>query len=327
MRLRPITTDDFAAVLDLHQRSEAHDRIPRILVMSELQHMLNNSRTVLDTDTVLVEVDDRIVGYLWTLHLPSEIRLERCYITGLVDPDYRRSGVGSAMVKWGMARAEEQLRSSGNALPKYIRADHYDFVDGVAQLFRSFGLKPIRYYNEMRRPSQPVPDVAPLPDDLRLIPWPNERDNEIREVKNAAFADHWGSTPTAPEQWAEGMEEETVRTDLSFVVETVAGEVVALCLNERFPADDQLSDRKEGWISLIGTLPEYRGLGIASALIGETLRAFSAEGLTHACLGVDSDSLTGAQTLYQSLGFESFSRSTTYELLLDESNAQEADTR
>ena len=40
---------------------------------------------------------DRLAGYAYTYHLPSEVREERCYIFGEVSPDLRRRGVGTAL--------------------------------------------------------------------------------------------------------------------------------------------------------------------------------------------------------------------------------------
>ena len=61
-------------------------------------------------------------------------------------------------------------------------------------------------------------------------------------------------------------------------------------------------------------LREWRHRGIGSALIERSLRAFAAEGLTHAMLGVDTENQTGAVALYRALGFEPLTQSTTFEL-------------
>ena len=84
--------------------------------------------------------------------------------------------------------------------------------------------------------------------------------------------------------------------------------------NARYEADDEVTGRRDGWIMTLGTLAEWRGRGVASALISASLDAFAAAGLTHAALGVDSSSPTGAARLYRSLGFETAARSVMYHL-------------
>ena len=64
-----------------------------------------------------------------------------------------------------------------------------------------------------------------------------------RAEKDAAFADHWGSTPTPPEHWVQQVRGVGARPDLSFIALDTADRVVAHCLNKRFEADDDLIGR------------------------------------------------------------------------------------
>jgi ribosomal protein S18 acetylase RimI-like enzyme len=165
------------------------------------------------------------------------------------------------------------------------------------------------------RPMTPadLPAVGVI-DGVRVLPWDDERFEEIRQVRNIAFIDHWGSTPLTPEFWAQHTRGHGARQDLSFIVVDDDDRVVAYCFNSRYPDDDEVLGRKDAWIDNLGTLPGWRGRGIASLLIAHSLAAFAADGLTHASIGVDSDSPTGAARLYRSLGFEPEQRSITYEL-------------
>jgi len=317
MRLRPIAPEELDEVLALHRRSEAFDGIPRVLEMDELKVLLDGAQTTMATDSVAAEREGELIGYVHTYYLPSDVRLERCYIFGVVDPSHRRQGVGAKLLSWGIERAETLLRSSGSSLPKFIRTDRFDFVEGSEHLFIKAGLQPVRYHVQMRRALDNIPEPN-HPDGIKIMPWPRERTAEVREIKNTAFADHWGSTPTTERMWAQIMGEETTRLDLSFVAANGSGAIVGYCINDRFPADDELLGRREAWIGNLGTLDAYRGRGVGSAMISHSLHAFAGEGLTHACLDVDSDSLTGANRLYEKLGFETQTRTVTYERLLDE---------
>ena len=75
-----------------------------------------------------------------------------------------------------------------------------------------------------------------------------------------------------------------------------------------------VQNRLEHTINNLGTLPEWRGCGVASTLIASSLRAFAAEGLTHASIGVDSENPSGAARLYRALGFEPVRRTMTHQL-------------
>lgn len=315
IELRPLRVDDIEAICELHRRSQRHDGVPQLIEIEELEEELDDEHVVLATDTRLAEVDGELAGYAYTFHLPSEVREERCYVFGEVDPAHRRRGVGTALMAWAVPRATEQLRSSGRSLPCFVRADSYDYIDGAHQLFARMGMTPVRYHDELLRPLAPLPDRRDIPG-VRIVPWPPDRDDEIRRAKNEAFADHWGSTPTSPHHWQQMVHGYGARPDLSFIAVDDAGRVVGHCMNTRIEADDAVVGRSDGWIDNLGTIREWRGRGIASALITESLHAFAEAGLTHASIEVDSENPTGAARLYRSLGFEPVQRKITHQIEL-----------
>jgi mycothiol synthase len=315
IELRPVRPDDFEEICALHQRSQRFDGVPQILELDELEGDLDGEHVVLATDTRLVEVDGELAGYAYTFHLPSDVREERCYIFGTVDPAHRRRGAGTALLEWGIRRGSAQLRSSGRSLPCFVRADAYDFIEGAHRLFAKVGMQPVRYYDQLLRPLETLPDRRAVPG-VRIVPWPDGRDEEIRHAKNAAFADHWGSTPTSPHHWEQMVHGYGARPDLSFIAIDEDGRVVGHCLNSRIEADDAAAGRSDGWIDNLGTVREWRGRGIASAFIVESLHAFAGVGFTHASIEVDSENPTGAARLYRSLGFEPVQRKITHQIEL-----------
>lgn len=315
IELRPATADDLPDLCTLHQRAQRHDGVPQVIQLDELEEELDDDHVSLEHDVRIAVIDGRLAGYAYTYHLPSEVREERCYVFGEVDPDWRRHGVGTALMQWGIPRAEEQLRSSGRTLPRYVRADSYDFIEGAHRLFAHVGMTVVRYTDELLRPLDDLPPIT-SPATARIVPWPADRDEEIRLAKNEAFADHWGSTPTAAHHWEQMVSGYGARPDLSFIAVDDDGRVIGHCLNKRFEADDELLGRRDAWIDNLGTLREWRGKGVASSLIAHSLHAFAAADCTHASISVDSENPTGAAQLYRRLGFEPQHRSITHEIAL-----------
>lgn len=315
IELRPATADDLPDLCALHQRAQRHDGVPQVIQLDELEEELDDDHVSLADDVRIATVDGALAGYAYTFHLPSEVREERCYVFGEVDPDQRRRGVGTALMRWGIERAEVQLRSSGRTLPKYIRADSYDFIEGAHRLFAAVGMTVVRYTDELLRPLDDLPPIT-SPADARVVPWPDDRDEEIRLAKNESFADHWGSTPTAAHHWEPMVRGYGARPDLSFIAVDDEDRVIGHCLNKRYEADDELLGRRDAWIDNLGTLREWRGRGVASALIAHSLHAFAAAGCTHASISVDSENPTGAAQLYRRLGFVPQHRSITHQIAL-----------
>lgn len=314
--LRPLSADELPAICALHQRSHRHDGVPQVLQLDELAEELDDEHVVLHTDTRVAILDGTMAGYAYTYHLPSEVREERCYVFGTVEPDQRRKGVGTALMRWALGRGAEQLRSSGRDLPRYLRTDHMNTIDGAHALYASMGMHPVRYMEELLRPLTDLPALPTL-QGATVVPWPEGRDEDVRIAKNLAFADHWGSTPTSAHHWSQMLRGYGSRADLSFIAVDDAGAVIGHCVNKRFEADDELLGRRDAWIDSLGTLSEWRGRGVASALIAHSLHAFAAADCTHASIGVDSENPTGAAQLYRRLGFELAHRSITHELAVE----------
>jgi mycothiol synthase len=314
VELRALRPDELPAICALHNRSEAHDGVPRVLELEELEEELE--AVSLADDLRVAEVDGALAGYAYTLLLPSDTGWERCYVLGEVDPVHRGKGAGRALLAWGVERGSEQLRGTGRDLPKYLRVDSYDYIESAHRLYARLGFTPVRWFEELIRPLSDLPPLREVPG-VSLLGWPEgaEAEEESLLVKNESFADHWGSTPTTESDWHKQLHGFGSRLDLSAVaVEDATSRVVGLCVNHRYEADDELLGRKDGWIMTLGTLKAWRGRGIASALVVRSLHAFAEAGLTHASIGVDSESPSGANLLYRRLGFEPVQRSVTHQI-------------
>ena len=317
IELRGATPDDIEELSALHNRSEAHDGVPRVLDVEEMREDLDDEHVVLAADVCVALRDGELAGYTFAEYIPSEVRLERCYVWGEVDPIHRGVGVGRALLRWGIDRATAQLGASANDVPRSIHVNRFDYIEPAHRLYRRMGFTPVRYFDELLRPLDELPERQEVPG-VTIVPWPDDRDDEILTVNDKAFADHWGSTPITPERWQQAVRGFGSRSDFSFVaVDDASGDIVSYCLCKRFEADDGVNGRRDGWIDQLGTLAPWRGRGVASQLIVASLHAFSADGLSHASIGVDSESPTGAARLYRQLGFEPVQRAIDYEIALD----------
>jgi len=314
IELRPARDGDLAPLCELINRGCAHDGIQQVLALEELRESVDMPFIDLAEDARVAEVDGQLAGWVWIWNQPSTAREERAFVFGEVEPVHRGRGVGRALFGWGVERATERLAGRDHDLPRYVRADAYDWLEPRHRLYARFGFEPVRWFEELCRPLGDVPD-APLPAGVAIEQWPDDRDEEIRTVRNAAFADHWGNAPRDEAGWHQMVRGHGARADLSFVaVDESSGEVLSLCLNHAFPEDEAVTGRRDGWIDNLATAREWRGRGLASALIAASFQAFEKAGFTHAMIGVDADSPTGAARLYRNLGFEPMHRSITYQL-------------
>jgi GNAT superfamily N-acetyltransferase len=315
LEFRPLLTDDIADVCELLNLANAFDGEQMVMPVDEVADEFAPPWVRFASDTLGAYLDSTLVGVSYTYYLPSDQREERCYVLGTIHPAYRSQGIGHQLMSWAVTHARSLLKSSGTALPKYIRAEALEQSRDAAHLFADLGLSPIRYFDTLVRPLTDIPAVSHIAG-ASIVPWPVDRSSEIHAVKNASFEHHWGSAPVSDEGWRQEVEGFGVRTDLSFVAVDSSDQIVGLCLASRYEADDELAGRRDGWIDLVGTLDEWRRRGVAGALITTALHRYKEVGLTHAALVVDSDSLTGANRLYASMGFEPFKRKITFQAVV-----------
>ena len=177
-------------------------------------------------------------------------------------------------------------------------------------------MKAVRFEEDLIR------DLVNLPEENKnpkysIVPWDSARNEEARSVKNLAFQDHWGSTPTSSEHWLQMVNGSTARLDHSFLAVNQQQEIVGLLLTHRYESDDDLLGKRIGWVDKLATLADYRKQSIAKNLIARALQSYTEDGLTHAALSVDTQNPTGAYGLYASLGFELYRGTVTFERQID----------
>jgi ribosomal protein S18 acetylase RimI-like enzyme len=153
--------------------------------------------------------------------------------------------------------------------------------------------------------------TTPLPAGLRVVPFASVATEQMRLLHNHCFADHWGSSSLTETVWRERMEASSVRLAASEAVIDEHGTPVAYQISEEFPQDAETLGNLR-WLATLGVQRDYRGKGLATHLIQRHLSQARREGFEGSMLGVDSDSLTGANALYERLGYTRLQGSVRY---------------
>ena len=184
---------------------------------------------------------------------------------------------------------------------------------GTAALAERLGLVPGRWWSDLVRDlSRPVLPV-PMHDGVVLVPLGAEFDADrwsepLRRVNTAAFADHWGSAPHEPGAWRHTLAADSFRPAFS-VAATVEDQVVAFVLGFEFTAG---SGWRDLYVDTVATLREWRGRGLAGALLAHVLAAGADGGYATSSLTVDAANATGALGVYERSGYVLERKSVTY---------------
>jgi mycothiol synthase len=232
-------------------------------------------------------------------------------LLGAVHPSQRGRGLGTWLLAWAEQAALplHQARYPGHRLA--LLASCPAGQGDALTLLAAAGYQQSRWFHFMSRDlTSAVPD-GQLPEGTRIAGYAAEHSQAARQVRDEAFCDHWGSTPTTVESWQHFVAHESFRPSFSFLAylgDKPAGVIVA----HEYDAFSQATGRRECYISTVGVTKAARGRGIATALIRRSLAAAQADGCTTATLYVDADSPTGALALYEHTGFTRQRTSVTF---------------
>ncbi len=150
------------------------------------------------TDMVFVETaDGSLVGKAVTEWWKNDAGEWHYGTQGWVHPNWRRKGMGRALLRWGEGRSREMATTHAHErkeAPAFFQAWTQDQMAGKVALLTSEGYAPIRHgYTMLRDLSVPIVDV-PLPDGIEMRPVKQEHVRKIWEALREAFRDHWGYT-------------------------------------------------------------------------------------------------------------------------------------
>lgn len=321
MTLHSVSDDQISEIVELANRCHAFDG-PNIRVeVEEFRQELNSSLTTMARDARVARDDTgHPRGLVWTLHPDAEEGIQRCYVEGYVDPEFRGLGYGRELLSWGVERARELLGTVPDS-HRVIRVSRHVDNDAAARLHQRFGFVDVRWFHDLIRDISSVESLDGLPDPsnpegISIDRWPEDSE-DVLAVKNSSFQDHWGSAPYTSDGWRESVHGFGGRPELSSVARDLAtGEIVGFLLTHRYPADDEVNGGRQVWIDKLGTLSTHRGRGIASALIVDAIHRYRDHGFTHAMINVDVDNPTGAHRLYRNLGFHRHFSTVTSEIVM-----------
>jgi mycothiol synthase len=303
--------DDLTAIFNAANEA---DRIDERASRESLANWLLHETPTYDPerDLVVAEIGGRVVGYGGTAWVDTTDG-RRDYVTrGTVHPEWRRRGIGTAILRHNEARLRELSASHDTDRERAYMAFAPERRIGAVALVEGSGYRPVRYFFDMVRPTLDGLEVPPLPAGLELRPIVGREGlRRIFDADAEAFMDHWGGFDASDESYERWVADPDLVPELILAAwdgDEIAGAVVNT-INQH---ENRELGRARGLLDSVFVRRPWRGRGLASALVARSLVLLRERGMTSAWLGVDAENPTGALRLYEKHGFEVDLRSTAY---------------
>jgi mycothiol synthase len=281
VNLRPATREDIPAIVALFESGRALYEEPYIS-NAEVKRWLTLPRLDLARDVRLALDGGRLVGYIEAEPLGEGPIRWWCGVR--VHPEADFSRVVPALLDWAEERAGAGV----------LRAWAPSRLEPQVRAYERCGLRRVRssYRMEIDLDGTLAPPV--FPDGIEVRALRQGEEQVVYDVHQETFEDSWEYMREPYEEWRHLLVETEVFDPslwfLAWAGDDPAG--VAICRVRT----------GVGWVQVLGVRRPWRRRGLGRALLLHAFHEFRRRGLGRAGLGVDAESLTGAQRLYESVG-------------------------
>jgi len=318
---------DYPHIAEVFSRSWAADGTQFVLTAEEAEQTYSNMKNFDPyRDFLMVEVTGgdrtrRLVGY-GRADWQDEVdegdsapgNMTRIYgFKWYMEPEWRGMGIEQALLLYYERHLGTIATSHEFAGPRALQTFVSDRYTAYVQALESHEYEPVRYEYEMIRPDmEGIPDL-PMPDGLEVRPVQPEQLRAIWEAEVEAFRDHWGFMEPEEADFGRWSNEPNFQPHLWQVAwDAGSGQVAGMIRNYISEEENLTYGRQRGYTEWISVRRPWRWRGLARALLARSLRMHKELRMTEAALSVDSQNTSGALQLYESMGFRSVVRVTTF---------------
>jgi mycothiol synthase len=293
--LRSPRLDQLAELTDLINRASQELFGEREESEASMRMWLTGPKLNPETDIRVAVADESFRGYADIDDDPHPI-----YWVDLRVPQSEGDEVRVALMDWVESRAEER----GGEVLRFHTASTDERIKG---LLESRGYRVIRHFYRMRIELDGDVPQPECPEEVTIRTATPDEAERVYESHQESFEDHWEHVRMPYAEWEHWLMREGFDPSLWFVVED-GSELAALSL-----CREHEGERGLGWVNVLGVRKPWRRRGLGRALLLHSFHEFRRRGFHAAALGVDAESLTGANRLYESAGMHVARQSDVYE--------------
>jgi mycothiol synthase len=302
VELRPPRFDEVAALTALANRVSDELFDEREETEESVRQWLTAPEVDPETDVRIAVVDGEIRGYADLTAYP-----EPRYWADLRVPLSESDEIRIALLGWLEARVRDRADGQEDARLRFF---DWSTDEPEKRLLERSGYHMIRHSYRMR---------IDFDGELPELEWPSgvkvrtvtEADiDAVYETHQETFEDSWEHSRDSIEEWTHWLRGEGFDPALWFLAEE-NGEPAGVSLCRLLETEPGL-----GWVSVLGVRRPWRRRGLGRALLLHSFHELRRRDCSAVGLGVDAESLTGANRLYENAGMRVVRQSDIYEKAL-----------
>ncbi|NJD59396.1 MAG: GNAT family N-acetyltransferase [Anaerolineae bacterium] len=305
---------DYPQIARVLTASGMADKVERQVSAKDIakafQHLSNCNP---QRDLLIGEVDGAMVGYTRGWWEEGENGVRVYAQNGFLVPEWRRKGIGTALLREMENRLREVASAHPAELEKVFQVNVSQHQTGTKVMLEHAGYEPVRHFYSMVRPSLENIIEYPLPEGLEVRMAEPDHYRAIWKAIAETSRDEWGHHELTEQDYQDWLLGELFQPELWQVAwDVVTGEVAGTVLTYIHHQENQQFKRLRGYTEGIGVIRPWRRRGLARALISLSLKAQREAGMTESALVADTDSTSNVVTLYESCGFQVAKKDTLF---------------
>jgi mycothiol synthase len=302
---RPVGRGDLRAASDVFNRSLAADGVDRAVSPDDLA-----SATADGGDVFLVEVGREVVGCLclrWPLAEPAERTYE--HAAALV-PQWRRQGIGAAMLAQAHQRLREAAIRLGIRRSSHLQAEVNETQTGTLLLLLREGYVAAGYRYHMVQPDlRDVPDV-PLPRGVTVRPVGVESPTLPKAGEPWEVGDGWCHLVWDGDPIRERVD--SPQGSGGCRVAWDGDRVVGVAVTSIPHPENASLNRRRGIIRALAVRQTWKGTNLGRALLAHALVDIKARGMNEVSMTAIPDHAPDGARWIEGMGFRMARRSAIY---------------
>jgi len=264
------------------------------------------SESVLDRDMLFVLKDGNPIAYGRTGCLFEQDDKTWLYSWMLkIRKDWQDKGIEKIMIEWLEAQANLNYQNQHRGEKALLSTAVYDYKSALIQLVSGLGYQTIRYFNDMKRDLNDLPQ-AELPDGIIIKPALPSQFRQVWDADVEAFKDHWGYIIPEEEEYQLWLKDKNYFQPQLWQIAWDGDQIAGMVWNYINIQENEEKNRNRGYTEAISVRRPWRGRGIAKALICRSMQMMKLLNMDEVALGVDSENPSHATKLYTDLGYQTY---------------------